>query len=141
MELDSNPPSHEENSNEAVIPGQSVEQNSNEYGDELEGRQDGGEEEVVVKMEDAEAEDMAHDATDIKVEVEADVPKPARKTTTEMNAAFRATESDDALRNIDVILRLRTLSFPTVADWILNHKCCPQIYKDKAQTDEGKIVL
>jgi len=57
-----------------------------------------------------------------------------------MNAAFEATESDDSLRNIDVILRLRTLNFRTVINWILDHKCCPQIYKDQAKTDEGRHI-
>ena len=102
-------------------------------------------EEVVVKMEDLDANETflehLNDQTDCKMEISVDseLATPPKMKWKQLSAAFKATESEDALRNIDVILRFREMKKNAVIDWVLNHKCCPQTYKEHAQTDEGKI--
>ena len=96
--------------------------------------------EVVLKMEeqDTDTYDIADDGvTDVASNMKVEVALPKRMKYSEIYAAFRATESDDVMRNVDVLLRNRTLKFSAVVDWILNHKCCPTEYKERAKTKEG----
>ena len=66
--------------------------------------------------------------------------KPPRLDPVKVRAAFKATESDDELRNIDVIMRMGKMSQPAVLEWLFNHNCCPDEFKEKIQTPEGWLA-
>ena len=63
--------------------------------------------------------------------------KKTRLPFTQVHAAFKATESDDELRNIDVLMRVRKMNQRAVLEWIFNHNCCPDEFKEKMRTPEG----
>jgi len=62
----------------ANTEGPGAEQNCRVSGDDMEG-QHVREGEVVVKMEEADCEEITNDAADVKLEMEAEVQKPAKK--------------------------------------------------------------
>ena len=66
-----------------------------------------------------------------------DAPPKVKKKPTE-KIDYRATATDNAVRNIDVILELRTSSKKNVAAWLIDHKACPAAFKEKCQSEEGK---
>ena len=51
---------------------------------------------------------------------------------------YEATASDDVLRNADVLLQWKNRSQKAIANWILSHKACSDVYREKAETAEGK---
>jgi len=96
--------------------------------------------EVVVKIEGVGdstdgsvlVQTKSDEASNMTVEV-----SPSRPKSSEVLAAFEATASDEVIRNIDVVMKLRKLTQVRVADWILRHKCCPKEYQEKIGTPEG----
>ena len=100
--------------------------------------------EVVVKIEGVGdstdgsvlVQTKSDEASNMTVEV-----SPSRPKSSEVLAAFEATASDEVIRNIDVVMKLRKLTQVRVADWILRHKCCPKEYQEKIGTPEGTLAL
>ena len=121
-----------------------MEDNADELEDE-DSRRDQNEE-VIIKMEGftegAEGSDFVEENSSIISNMKAEV-KPAsdhRPNEHRGLAANEVTESDDVIRNIDIITRLRKVSSKKTADWMLRHNCCPEAYREEIKTDKGRFT-
>ena len=65
-------------------------------------------------------------------------PPPKEKKELVEKIDYRATATDDAIRNIDVILQTHKLNNRGVAAWLINHPACPIAFKEKCLSKEGK---